>query len=195
MLETLREKDLLGVLPSTNIKQYQVAWSANGIDPDNSRDHAQYIDDLCKTFYDTLTGMIDKAVSQRRAVEIKDNVIEEVTGHLSFCLKKCQAFHGRQEFLEEMKKLLTDRHRTLVIHGESGCGKTSIMAKVCTLVRSWIGDEDCVVVTRFIGTSPDSSSIRPLLRSICTQLCRVCDEDANAVPQVNTYNLFVKFLT
>lgn len=184
LLETLREKDVPGVLPKQNIKQYDVAWSSNGIDPETTPQHAKYIDDLCKTFYDTLTSMIDKAVGKRREVEIKDNLIEEVTGHLSFCLKKCQAFHGRGEFLEEMRKLVTDRHRTVVIHGESGCGKTSIMAKACTLVRTWIGNDDCIVVTRFIGTSPDSSSIRPLLRSICTQLCRASGEDPSAVPQV-----------
>lgn len=186
LLESLREQDLPKVLPSKNIRQYEVQWSPNGIDPDKLPEHAQYIEDLCKTFYDTLTGMIDRAVGQRREVEIKDNLIEEITGHLSFCLKKCQTFHGRKEFLEEMKKILKE-NRTLVIHGESGCGKTSIMAKICTFVRSWLNEEDCIVVTRFIGTSPDSSSIRPLLRSICNQLCRVCDEDPSVVPQVRLF--------
>ncbi|KAK3736404.1 hypothetical protein QZH41_017906 [Actinostola sp. cb2023] len=182
-LETLREEDLPKALPPRNIKQYEVKWSSNGIDPQSSPEHAQYIDDLCKTFYDTLTGMIDKAVGKRRAVEIKDNLVEEVTDHLSFCLKKCQAFHGRREFLEEMKNALKKDRRTVVICGESGCGKTSIMAKACTLVRGWLDDDDSIVVTRFIGTSPDSSSIRPLLRSICVQLCRASDENQSAVPQ------------
>ena len=45
------------------------------------------------------------------------------------------------------------------------------MAKIATDCRGWLTDDvDPVLILRFLGTSPDSSSISPLLNSLCEQV-------------------------
>ena len=102
-----------------------------------------------------------------------------------FARKKCKSFHGRKEFLEASKNVLVNHeNQAVVLHGESGCGKTSIMAKIVSEVKQWLEDDSAIVVLRFIGTTPESSGIRPLLRSICVQLCRATDQNTTDIPEV-----------
>lgn len=185
LLNAFREKDIPQALPSTNIVSYDIKWSECGVDPSASAEHFQYIEKLCKDFYDTLTQMIDKGIQEKETSGSRDAFAEEIFQHGSFCQKKCKSFHGRKEFLKASKNVLLNHEKQgVVLHGESGCGKTSIMAKIATEVKRWIKDKSAIVVLRFIGTSTDSSSIRPLLRSICVQLCKATGQDTADIPEV-----------
>ena len=185
LLSTLREKDLPRVLPSENIMTYDVKWTEQGVDPSVSPEHAQYIEKLCKDFYSILTQMIDTGIKDNETSDSRDSFAEELFQHGSFCQKKCKSFYGRKEFLEASKKTLLehDKH-AVVLHGESGCGKTSIVAKIASEVKQWVEDESSIVVLRFIGTSSDSSSIRPLLRSMCIHLCKATGNIPGNIPEV-----------
>ncbi|XP_068719523.1 NACHT domain- and WD repeat-containing protein 1-like [Montipora capricornis] len=184
LLNNLREKDLPQSLPSENIITYEVNWSENGVDPTTVPEHSEYIERLCKDFYDTLTKMIDSEIKEKETSDTRDSFAEEVFQHGSFCQQKCRSFHGRSEFLDIAKKTVMEPERqSLVLYGESGCGKTSVMAKIATEVKQWLGDQIAIVVLRFIGTSSDSSSIRPLLTSICIQLCKVTGQDTADIPE------------
>ena len=45
-----------------------------------------------------------------------------------------------------------DNSRPLVISAESGCGKTSIMAKASSLVSGWVeADAHPIILLRFLG--------------------------------------------
>ena len=185
LLRNLREKDIPQTLPNTNIIDYTVKWVDSGVDPSASQEHAQYIEKLCSDFYETLTGMIDDGIREKETSHSRDSFAEEIVQHGSFCQKKCRSFYGRKEFLAASKETLLDNEtRAVILFGESGCGKTSIMAKIATQVKHWLGDESAVVVLRFIGTSPDSTSIRPLLRSVCIQLCEATEQDSTNIPEV-----------
>ncbi|XP_067656688.1 NACHT domain- and WD repeat-containing protein 1-like [Haliotis asinina] len=61
--------------------------------------------------------------------------------------------------------------RPVVIHGESGSGKTALMAQIAKLSSSWFPKS--VLIVRYLGTSPQSSSIREVLVSICRQIWTV----------------------
>lgn len=168
---------------------YDVKWSDNGVDPLALPEHAKYIGKLCDDFYDTLTKMIDDGITENETSDSSDSFAEEIFQHGSFCQKKCKSFHGRKEFLEAAQKTLVEHERhTVVLHGESGCGKTSIMAKIAKEVKQWVQDQSAIVILRFIGTSPESSGIRPLLKSICMQLCRVTGQDTAGIPEVTIKN-------
>ena len=185
LLNVLREKDLPRALPSQNIVTYNVKWSDNGVDPSALPEHAKYIEKLCEDFYATLTKMIDDGITENETSDSRDSFAEEIFQHGSFCQKKCKSFHGRKEFLEAAQKTLVEHERHIVVlYGESGCGKTSIMAKIATEVKQWVQDQSAIVILRFIGTSPESSGIRPLLKSICMQLCRVTGQDTTGIPEV-----------
>ena len=184
-LNVLREKDIPQALPSTNIVSYDVKWSDNGVDPSVSTEHSRYIEKLCKDFYGTLTQMIESGIQEKETSGVRDAFAEEIFQHASFCQKKCKSFHGRKEFLEASKNTLVNHKKhSVVLHGESGCGKTSIMAKIATEVKKWVKDESAIVVLRFIGTSPDSSGIRPLLRNVCIQLCKATGQEVEDIPEV-----------
>ena len=58
----------------------------------------------------------------------------------------------------------------LVIHGVTGSGKTSIMAGVAYHIKEKYPLSKMILVIRFVGITPSSSSIRCILRSICEQV-------------------------
>ena len=61
----------------------------------------------------------------------------------------------------------------VVICGEPGAGKTSVMAKVASLLPAWLDDgqdEDIKIILRFLGTSTSSSTTKELLKSLCSQI-------------------------
>ena len=146
---------------------------------------------LCVDFFEKLTLLISEGITEKEAAETTDPVAEEIFQHSTFCQNKAKSFHGRREFLDGIKETIkTVENRVVVLHGASGCGKTSLMAKIATKLKDWLLDEGSpIVVLRFIGTSPDSSSIRLLLRSVCLQLCLATQQPITSVPEVGV--LFV----
>lgn len=89
----------------------------------------------------------------------------------SFCLS--QVFYGREDTLERIKNhMLGNSDKPLVLYGEGGCGKTSLLAKSAGLTSTiWLSDRKPISIIRFLGTTPDSSALTPTLISICQQVC------------------------
>lgn len=81
-------------------------------------------------------------------------------------------FYGREDTLEKIKNyMLGDSDKPLVLYGEGGCGKTSLLAKSAGLTSStWLTGKKPVSIIRFLGTTPDSSALTPTLISICQQV-------------------------
>lgn len=133
--------------------------------------------------------MIQEAISEKETNKEKNPVTEEVLQHALFCQRKGLACQGRDSFLSLVKRSLleNDSKRVSVLHGESGCGKTSIMAKIAVDIRKWLEPESAIVVLRFIGTSPESSNIRMLLRSISQQLYMITGNEITEIPEASWY--------
>jgi len=96
----------------------------------------------------------------------------EILHHLHLCLDKCRVFCGRQKEVSLVEQFVKHSHhrQPLVVYGSSGSGKTAFCAVVTKKIRMWLGDHS-VVVARFLGTSARSSTLAPLLSSICQQIC------------------------
>ncbi|KAL3270708.1 hypothetical protein HHI36_021236 [Cryptolaemus montrouzieri] len=60
----------------------------------------------------------------------------------------------------------------LILYGEGGCGKTSLLAKAASMCTSkdWFDKAKPINIIRFLGTTPDSSALTPTLISICQQV-------------------------
>lgn len=187
LLSSLREKVLPTALPATNVLQYDVQWTKEGISPNASAEHAEYLEKLCTDVFNVLSSMIQEAIGEKETSDNKDSVAEEVLQHALFCQRKGLSCHGRGDFLQLVRQsfLVNDKRQVVILHGESGCGKTSIMAKIAVEIRKWLKPESAIVVLRFIGTSPESSSIRLLLRSVCHQLYTITDNDVGEIPEVS----------
>lgn len=68
------------------------------------------------------------------------------------------------------------------MHGESGSGKTSILAKAASLTFDWLKKKELVVGLRFLGTTPSSSSVAPLLMNLCEQFAYNYDQPRDRNP-------------
>lgn len=124
----------------------------------------------------------------RQASDIDDNLIKEICQHASMCQEKSRIFHGREEIIERIHSYLaeeTESNTPLVVHGESGCGKTSVTAKAAVLTKEKFPDH--LQVTRFIGTTSDSSTIAKLLYSVCSQILQATGKASDSIPQVRNF--------
>ncbi|EDO40517.1 predicted protein, partial [Nematostella vectensis] len=179
------QSEIRSTLDKSNIFSYDIKWTSEGVTPEGNLTHGQYLGKLCTEFYDVMKKKITDAITKRAAGEVRDkeHLFQEVAQHATFCNLKCENFHGREDILEKIRTYISGSgQKPLVLYGDSGCGKTSLVAMTAKLVPSWTEYEP-VVVLRFLGTTPDSSNIRLVLRSACLQLCKAFGTSTKVVPQ------------
>ncbi|XP_068090263.1 NACHT domain- and WD repeat-containing protein 1 isoform X2 [Hyperolius riggenbachi] len=125
-------------------------------------------------------------------------LMQEVTHHLSLAHEKSEVFCGRQQLLQRIVSQVTDRGDSvrppLIIYGASGSGKTALMCKAFEMVRQLTTvNEHHVLLLRLLGTSPESSEIHDVLKSICYQVCLVLDLPPPTAQVTNFYHETVRF--
>ncbi|KAL3862492.1 hypothetical protein ACJMK2_008453 [Sinanodonta woodiana] len=179
ILSSLRDEKIIRKLEDFNITKTQVKWSnKDGI---NREDHKTYLESFAATFYDCVVNLIDKAV-QREHRQNQDEVYIEVLQHATMAVDRCAMFHGREDILDSVEKYLTsDVSEPLVLIGQSGCGKTSLVSQVAKQIPL-IYHRNAVVVLRLLGTSPDSSNLWKLLRSLSEQISICYSKDRKLIP-------------
>ncbi|KAK0046460.1 NACHT and WD repeat domain-containing protein 2 [Biomphalaria pfeifferi] len=180
LLKILRDERLPKKIPSSNVARFTVEWSGKeGIDEDT---HKEYFEKFCDHFYTSVIRLVDNAMAKHERLA-SDPIYLEPLQHLHACKRYCQAFQGREDVVDRIREYVTgDSNLPLVLFGESGCGKTSLMAKAASqVVTSWF-KKPVVMVLRFLGTTPGSSSIIPLLTSYCQQLSVMYNQPVEDIP-------------
>jgi tetratricopeptide (TPR) repeat protein len=118
---------------------------------------------LCNDVYARVKQVIESEVKRfedRPALDL------EVEAHNRFAEERSRIFIGRQGVLETIAEYLRgSERRPLVLHGESGSGKSAVMARAS---QQYEGPGR--VIRRFIGASPESASGHALLTSLCRQI-------------------------
>nr|XP_006819758.1 PREDICTED: leucine-rich repeat and WD repeat-containing protein KIAA1239-like [Saccoglossus kowalevskii] len=175
LLENLKKNVLHGNISPHNALKYYVKWNNEfGIDPSKVTSHKDHVDSLCWNVEDKLIDLITSAISENKHFfkNNNDELFYEVHHHMNICKSYCQTFVGRDEVLKNIQGYFaTSKRSPLVIHGPPGSGKTAIASMVTKMLRTWIpGDLDAVVVVRFVGTSPNSKTLRGLLHSVVCQI-------------------------
>uniref|UniRef100_A0AC35EXK7 NACHT domain-containing protein n=1 Tax=Panagrolaimus sp. PS1159 TaxID=55785 RepID=A0AC35EXK7_9BILA len=168
LLANLRDERVPSKLCAKNIRRSTVEWAGReGMDV---HAHAEYLKEFCRDFYSSITTQVDNAM--RKYDKFRDELFAEILQHLSNGKAGAEMFFGRsQELMHAKEYSISENNLPLIFYGENGCGKTSIMAKIATECRGWLTDAvEPVLILRFLGTSPDSSSISPLLNSLCEQI-------------------------
>lgn len=74
----------------------------------------------------------------------------------------------------------------LVVHAESGIGKTSIMAMIMKSIPSWLDGKEHLKLIRFLGTSPNTNDIYDVLFSTIGQIADAFDV---IIPPINYANM------
>jgi len=121
--------------------------------------------ELCQEVERTLGRVIENEMAR---VSSRSALALEIEVHNDFARDRALVF-GRGEVLTTITKYITEGgDRPLVLHGASGCGKSAVMAQASEKAGSEL--PSAVVVRRFIGASPESSSGLALLASLAQQI-------------------------
>lgn len=158
-----------------------IEWiGREGLDPET---HGEYLQEFVTHFYRNMVKLIDRAMKKEDS-SAQGQIITEILQHLHACNNSVKVFFGREDNLVRIKRYMLDKSdKPLVLYGEGGCGKTSLLAKSAGLSnpkakRDNNQDETCwfegkkpISVIKFLGTTPDSSALTPTLISICQQVC------------------------
>lgn len=184
-LRQLCQEKVLPKISTTNVFRDSVYWSEpNGVDP---KAHSEYLEKVCCFFYEKMRALIDKNIEKQSRLQ-RDDLFEEVLQHWYISRDLCDSFMGRQPLLNTISSyILSESRQPFVIYGESGHGKTSVIAKAASDVGDWVKASGrkihTTVILRFCGTTPASSNIRQLLHSLCHQIAFATSSYRHAVPK------------
>jgi hypothetical protein len=149
---------------------------------------------LCQCVEQSLRAVIE---NEAAAFESKSELTLEIEAHDAFARERALVF-GREDVLEGIADYLRNGGpRPLVLHGPSGSGKSAVMAQASERAKSTLSS--AVVIHRFIGATPGSSSGLTLLRSLCEQIAEAYQvsgdlpTDFNGVVRVLGYSALLRF--
>jgi len=133
--------------------------------------HEEYLNHFISHFYKNVVKLVDRAMRKEDS-SAQGQIVTEILQHLHACNNSVKIFYGREESCERIKRyMLGDSDKPLVLFGDGGCGKTSLLSKSVSLVATeWFAHVRPINVIRFLGTTPDSSALTATLISICQQV-------------------------
>ena len=142
-----------------SLKGQLAAGNVIGYEPDD-------LAGLCMQVEETLSAVI---TNEAAGFKSKPALELEIEAHDRFAADRSRIFVGRADALTAIADYLSGpERRPLVLHGESGSGKSAVMA-----VASQQYKGQGRLIRRFIGASPESASGHALLTSICKQIAPV----------------------
>jgi WD40 repeat protein len=212
-----------------NIYQYKAILNESGVSEDHIGTLPETLEDclklressfapknLCVDVWLRLSHII---IDEMNKLESVGALEREQQAHAEFRNDRAKFFMGREELLARIADYISgkDTH-PLILWGESGSGKSALMAKAVieqrktpdgkptthpdpTLIQSdfprkWAflkrlfppkfgegNQAKNTIVSRFIGATPESSTGRDLLESLCRQLTHEYGGDESNLPQ------------
>jgi WD40 repeat protein/nucleoside-triphosphatase THEP1 len=143
--------------------------------------HFEYadIETLGQLVLNTLWTRIEAEAEQAPSEE-RDWLAHEAELHDLFIADRTRRFVGRRDLLDRMHGFC-DRHEDpalLVITGTPGSGKSALMARFTEEASRQHPDR--LIFEHFVGASPASTSLRRMLRTLCTHLNRAIGTNEDA---------------
>lgn len=167
----------------SNVFRYQARWTGSGIT-------TSHIDPLCDDVYTFLARIIKAefdhphfAPTEKKSTHIQTHPVldDEGRAHHRFAEERLRFFVGRRETLANIAGYFRERqHRTLVITGAGGTGKSALMARAIQLAQETFTNAQ--IVYRFIGATPSSTDGRSLLDSLCREIARGYQKNETDLP-------------
>ncbi|XP_045104205.1 NACHT domain- and WD repeat-containing protein 1-like isoform X3 [Portunus trituberculatus] len=175
------QSELKERLDEIRMLKFRVKWHNSGMNPEVP-EHAQFVEDLCAQISPLLISIIDGIIEEDETKEelktylgIEKRLFHELMQQSLMCQFRYKNFQGRQDLLAKIRRYLNnDSCVPLIMHGEVGCGKSSLIAKAMERCCEWLVDVPLVV--RFVGLTPGSSTAEQVLRSIAEQCCALFGE-------------------
>ncbi|UYV61467.1 NWD2 [Cordylochernes scorpioides] len=171
LLADLRDNRLPSRISHPNLVRFTVEWS--GRDGLDASAHSDYLARFTHHFERHIKRLVDRAVRRAFVGGAQGPAVGEILQHLHACRAGASSFLGREAELTAAREYIQDpaRCQPLVFHGHGGCGKTSLLAKIASMVWEWSpqGKKPARII-RFLGITPESSSLVPMIKSLCYQI-------------------------
>ena len=147
-LQLLSDVEIPKKLKKENIVKLKTTWANKG--GINTYTNADYLNKLAQAFYDRVTWLVDENLASKDLEE--DEQTREIRQSLLFRNNWNKLFFGRNDILGALERYLTDSSKNypFVVYGESGTGKTALIAKCSKEARTWMSTNP-VVIVRFLG--------------------------------------------
>ncbi|MEA2018176.1 MAG: DUF4062 domain-containing protein [Campylobacterota bacterium] len=170
-------------IPTENTKEYKLTLDTNLSRTQDSVTQT-HLQQFCDDFEKDIMNSIQKEIAN---FQEQDKQTMELNSQDEFKKEKSKIFVGREEFINKIDTYITseDSNAPLVIHADSGSGKSALMAKVISNTQEnhlKENTENTTLVYRFVGTSELSNSPINLLKSVYQELSSneelktICDE-------------------
>ena len=187
LLHKLVNEKILTKLDESKVRRYSVKWTGESLEESQNDTHVMYLSEFAKDFIAAVQNVVRECVDFETLDRLDDSIYCEVLHHIHFGRAKNSFFFGREDSLSEVRKYLigtSGRSYPMIIHGVSGSGKTSVLARCSMLANAWSEDSKrWNVIVRFLGTSPNSSNILHVLQSLIFQLHYIM---RRALPSINS---------
>ncbi|CAF3813414.1 unnamed protein product, partial [Rotaria sp. Silwood1] len=154
-------------IDSSDIYTYKIRWN-------DKNNRIKYFSQFFEDCYHAIKSQID---FHMKTYENQQNNIlyNQILEHAIQCNLLIQRYFPRQDIFEQIKNyIMSTSNCPCILLGESGTGKSSIMAKVVREIPIWYSATNSLsVIIRFLGATPSSSDIRRPLISIIEQICTI----------------------
>jgi tetratricopeptide (TPR) repeat protein len=125
---------------------------------------------LGKLVLQDLTALIDRLYPESEQLDLLDR---EEAEHEAFAASRAKVYIGRQEYFDALDAHVRGDDQPLVVLGESGSGKSALLANWALHYRE--AHPDDLLLMHFIGGSPYSSDWATMLRRILGRMKRHFD--------------------
>ena len=137
---------------SCEMDSFHLFWKETERDPN---DNNEYLQTFMDAFVDKMMKKIESSMENMKNM-VRDSLVIEIIQHLLLCRSRCEVFRGRDDTIARIRRYICSecekgQRKPLVIYGQSGCGKTSVLAKAAMLSHSWFPEREAVLVLRFLG--------------------------------------------
>ncbi|CAL8085095.1 unnamed protein product [Calicophoron daubneyi] len=169
------------------------------LDPTGCPDHTGYVEEFCRTVRSQMSKSLKLEMARRLEEESKRRLLlateqeepaiwsleYELAAHWEACRELSKEFICRRDTLEEIFEFITcdaeKKRQTcktssgnfflITVHGESGSGKSVLLAKLAELLKESCTDEITPrVIFRTVGSSTLSMNLLRTLHYLCLEL-------------------------
>ncbi|XP_067950412.1 NACHT and WD repeat domain-containing protein 2-like [Watersipora subatra] len=155
-----------------------VEW--NDMTSANMENLKGYLLEFGEKFEKEIKNIIRRAADKKNPIKGHSlaDMLTEIVEHDHQALAKHKTFQGRADIMAAIRTYIhSESTFPIIMYGDSGFGKTSLLAVASIRVYDWLGDtgeDDLVVIRRFLGTTPDSTNVGSLIDSITIQISNAC---------------------
>lgn len=157
-------------------EKYKSVFHHYNVDSLDESHMKPYLLEFSNDFCSWVVKSIQQYVSSNPSISSGDrkdnnsqiNLIREISSHHN---QVQRVFVGRENITEKLVSFCTGNKGAIVLRGESGRGKTSVVAQVAKIVSEKMNrSSKHALLVRFLGTTPSTSTSEAVVASMLMQL-------------------------